>query len=105
MHLNTYQELAMEFNVLSDKTDIISYGVLNTASEAGEVAGKFAKAIRDGHPVDAEALLKEMGDVLWSLACLCEGLDTNLETVADLNILKLRQRQENGTISGSGDDR
>jgi NTP pyrophosphatase (non-canonical NTP hydrolase) len=74
-------------------------------SEAGEVAGKIKKVIRDGHELDEEAVMYELGDVLWYVAVLAHDLGYDLSTVAELNILKLKSRQTRGTLSGSGDNR
>ena len=105
MHLNQYQELALKASVLKTEQDMIDYGVLNLASEAGEVAGKFAKALRDGHEVDRDAVISELGDVLWSMAALCAGLQTNLDEVAYSNIQKVQDRTRRGVVGGSGDNR
>ena len=50
-------------------------------------------------------ITKEIGDVLWYIAALCEELDIGMETCAILNLNKLKQRQKRGTLQGSGDDR
>jgi NTP pyrophosphatase (non-canonical NTP hydrolase) len=79
------------------------------AEEAGEVAGKFAKAIRDSAgKVDEErkaAIVKELGDVMWFVAELATCLGVKLEDVAQKNLDKLASRKERGVIHGSGDDR
>lgn len=82
------------------------------AAEAGEVVGKFAKAIRDDDFLATEltwqrreAILAEVGDVLWFAALLCEELGTDLGTVADSNIEKLQGRKDRGTLGGDGDVR
>lgn len=87
----------------------IEYLVLGLASEAGEVAGKYKKIIRDNYGLMNEeskkALLDEVGDVLWYIARLCEELNTNMSVVAKANIEKLYSRKERGVIGGSGDNR
>ena len=82
------------------------------AAEAGEVVGKFAKAIRDDNYMEAdltperrEAILAEIGDVLWFAARLCDELDTTLEDVAEANVEKLQGRKARGTLGGDGDVR
>jgi NTP pyrophosphatase (non-canonical NTP hydrolase) len=79
------------------------------AEEAGEVAGKFAKAIRDSAgKVDEErkaAIVKELGDVMWFVAELATCLEVDLDLVAEMNLQKLASRKERGVICGSGDDR
>ena len=86
------------------------YPALGLAEEAGEVAGKYAKAIRDNNGVvfdhDREtAIIKELGDVLWFVAELATCLGVKLEDVAQKNLDKLASRKERGVIHGSGDDR
>ena len=85
------------------------YPALGLAEEAGEVAGKYAKAIRDNHGVidhDREtAIVKELGDVLWFVAELATCLGVDLDLVAEMNLQKLASRQARGVIGGSGDDR
>lgn len=87
----------------------LDYVVLGLASEAGEVAGKLKKVIRDNDGVftDAhkEALLSELGDVLWYCAMIALELDTPLSRVAQGNLDKLASRNERGVIGGSGDSR
>lgn len=87
--------------------DAVTYLALKLNGEAGEVAEKIGKFLRDGTAwadlvVDLE---KELGDVLWYITRLADELDIDLITVAGQNLRKLRDRQERGTLQGSGDDR
>lgn len=92
----------------------IMYCALGLAEEAGEVAGKFKKALRD-HAWDGtiedlpdtvrSAIVEEMGDVLWYLSQLARELHTDLDTVARVNYSKLQARLRRGTLHGSGDNR
>lgn len=85
------------------------YPALGLSEEAGEVAGKYAKAVRDcGGNIDGErreAIKKELGDVMWFVAELCTQLDLTLEDVMAANIEKLTSRKNRGVIHGSGDCR
>jgi NTP pyrophosphatase (non-canonical NTP hydrolase) len=85
------------------------YPALGLAAEAGEVADKYAKAIRDykGAINDERktAIVKELGDVMWFVAELATCLGVKLEDVAQKNLDKLASRKERGVIHGSGDDR
>ncbi|MEK7647901.1 MAG: nucleoside triphosphate pyrophosphohydrolase family protein [Patescibacteria group bacterium] len=85
------------------------YPALGLASEAGEVAGKIKKIIRDFNGVvDAERkeqLRAELGDVLWYTAQLALQLDLSLDDIAEANIAKLLSRKDRGVIQGSGDAR
>lgn len=85
------------------------YPTLGLASEAGEVAGKIKKIIRDKEGMVSEAdrqeLEKELGDVLWYIAQIATELKINLEDVAAHNLEKLFSRLERNRIGGSGDNR
>ena len=85
------------------------YPALGLAEEAGEVSGKFAKAVRDCNgKIDAErkeAIKKELGDVMWFVAELCTLLNVSLEEVMQQNIDKLTSRKERNVIHGNGDER
>jgi NTP pyrophosphatase (non-canonical NTP hydrolase) len=87
----------------------LEYLSLGLVSEAGEVAGKVKKIIRDHNseltPELIEALELELGDVLWYVAQMCSVLKTNMGVVANKNIEKLALRKQANTIKGSGDNR
>lgn len=89
---NDYQAEAMKTKAYPDDKRII-YPVGLLTEEAGEVAGKLNKYHRDG-VWDRDAIIKEMGDVMWALAALASDLNIKLEEVADRNIKKLRDRQK-----------
>lgn len=102
MDFYEYQVEAHSFAAYGDREE---YPVLALAEEAGEVVGKFAKALRKGVPVDKEAVAKELGDVLWNVAEIATILDLDLEEVAMVNILKLKDREDRGVLLGEGDNR
>ncbi len=109
MTFNDYQEAAGKTALYPNRGNNLTYPVLGLASEAGEVAGKYKKVIRDAggvvNPEEREKLLAEVGDVLWYVAAICSELDASLEDVARANIEKLASRAERNRISGSGDNR
>lgn len=96
---------------LDDTNHIVNYlyPAMALAEEAGEVAGKYAKAIRDnGGVIDEErklAIIKELGDVMWFVADLATNLNVSLEEVMQKNLDKLASRKARGVIHGDGDDR
>ena len=85
------------------------YPTLGLSGEAGEVADKIKKVLRDqdGKLEDATRTEneKELGDVLWYIAQIATELGLSLERVAAENIKKLLSRLERGAIKGSGDNR
>lgn len=107
MNMNEYQDLAVETAIYDDEFSVI-YPTLGLVGEAGEVAEKIKKGLRDGVE-DEEAWIKamsrELGDVLWYLAAISRDLGLTLEEVADENLAKLADRAERSTLQGSGDDR
>ncbi|MCA9430302.1 MAG: nucleotide pyrophosphohydrolase, partial [Candidatus Omnitrophica bacterium] len=52
-----------------------------------------------------EAIIKELGDVLWYVANLAKAYDLPLSEVAESNIDKLQSRADRGKIQGEGDNR
>lgn len=108
MTLDGYQLLALETAVYPEEHRI-TYPALGLAGEAGEVADKVKKVIRDNHgdfsPVKCEEIAMEIGDVLWYCAVLADRIGYRLDTIARMNCRKLKSRQLRGKISGSGDNR
>lgn len=104
-----------DYQLWTDKTAIypkdagIAYTILGLASEAGEVAGKFKKVIRDNGGFLTEdrrdQLVDELGDVLWYCARLATELKIPLEEVLQRNHDKLEDRLARNKIQGSGDNR
>ena len=116
MDFNLYQEKAHETanypsGTIGKEAHAVNYiyPALGLAEEAGEVAGKFAKAVRDnGGVFDCDRITsvsKELGDVLWFVAECCTVLGISMNDVAEQNIKKLADRKARGVISGSGDNR
>ena len=87
--------------------DAIDYCLLGLGGEIGELLQKRKKIIRDGvHGDDRDKLCSELGDVLWYVAMLCKELQSlTLTGIAMGNLEKLRDRQQRGTLQGSGDNR
>jgi len=82
---------------------------LGLTGEAGEVANKVKKIIRDGSNKNDEKLVSEIkaeiGDCLWYIAVLADDFNIKLSDIASTNIEKLANRKKNNTIHGSGDTR
>jgi len=108
MNFKEYQDRAVA-TAIYGAGNVIIYPALGLANEAGEVLGKIKKVLRDNNgefTIETnKAIGAEVGDVLWYMAALCRDLGIELNDVAELNIDKLRSRQERGVIQGSGDNR
>ena len=98
---NEYQEKCKS-TAIYPKRDAIAYLSLGLVSEAGEVAGKVKKHIRDGTESNVAS---EIGDVLWYCAMLANELGVNLGKILEKNLEKLNDRKQRGTLQGSGDTR
>lgn len=87
----------------------LEYLTLGLVSEAGEIAGKVKKIIRDKGGVfeaaDFYDLLDEAGDTLWYIARFVDHLGFDLSEAADRNLEKLKSRSARGVLIGSGDKR
>ena len=107
MLLSDYQRLSRRTATYPGAGENIVYPTLGLAGEAGEVAEKVKKLLRDDAGVMTDerlqALAGELGDVLWYVAQVATEAD--LEEVAQANLDKLLSRQERGVLSGSGDSR
>ena len=105
MTLNDYQIKAKATAVYpSNSRNALMYTSLGLASEAGEVAGKVKKLLRDA-VWSKDAMRDELGDVLWYVSALAGHIGYTLEEVAQANIDKLADRKERNRIQGSGDYR
>lgn len=105
MNADDYQRLAAR--TLIDGPDaaysgadiMLVWNALGLAGEAGEVADTIKKAVFHQHGIDRDALIKELGDVLWYVAALCSKLDVSMSDVMERNIAKLKRRYPDGYSS------
>jgi NTP pyrophosphatase (non-canonical NTP hydrolase) len=108
MDLNDYQNAAKRTAVYAEHHRVI-YPALGLASEAGEVAGKIKKVLRDQGAdfaqAPTDALKDELGDVLWYVAVLADDLGLSLNQIASDNLAKLQSRLARGRLGGAGDVR
>ena len=106
MNFYEYQVGAIKTAVYPKKY-AVSYPALGLAEEAGEVCGKISKMMRDGINLQdqKQAIAAEMGDVLWMLAALAHDCGLSLQSIAEMNVEKLKKRQKEGTLHGEGDNR
>ena len=98
-----YQNAASDTAIYKTEHQVL-YPALGLAAEAGEVANKVKKMLRDGN-FNREDVAAEVGDCLWYIAALCRDLNFDMGYIARCNLDKLHSRMERGTIQGSGDKR
>jgi NTP pyrophosphatase (non-canonical NTP hydrolase) len=108
MEFNEYQKLAATTMVYGTGNKVV-YPTLGLCGEAGEVAEKIKKVLRDNNGVftdeKKEEIKKELGDVFWYLAAISTDLGLDLDEVAQLNIDKLFSRLKRNKLHGDGDNR
>ena len=106
--LDMYQQVAKQTAIYPREQAII-YPTLGLTGEAGEVANKVKKIIRDGTNKNNENLVQEIsaeiGDCLWYISVLADDIGVKLSDIANSNLEKLANRKKKGTIRGSGDTR
>ena len=106
--LDMYQQVAKQTAIYPREQAII-YPTLGLTGEAGEVANKVKKIIRDDGSKINEGLVQEIsaeiGDCLWYISVLADDIGIKLSDIANANLIKLANRKEKGTIHGSGDTR
>ena len=78
---------------------------LGLVGEAGEVAEKIKKYLRDNTKVDKQDIVSELGDILFYNTSISNYFDSNLQQIMEMNMAKLNDRAKRGVIKGSGDKR
>ena len=111
MTFDEYQEFAKTTAIYSDNAKVV-YPTLGLSGEAGEVAEKVKKNIRKSkfcsfefYGNELDDIAKELGDVLWYVSALASDIGYSLEDIAQINMEKLKSRQERNKIEGEGDNR
>ena len=109
MTFEEYQKLSRKTAIYPDKDNNFIYPTLGLTGEAGEVAEKIKRVLRDNNRVvddlKKQEIKKELGDVLWYLSQIATELDLSLNDIACFNIEKVNSRQERNKLSGDGDNR
>ena len=105
MDFKTYQKKARLTAQYPNLGSNNIYPTLGLVGETGEVAEKIKKRIRDDTKVSPDAILSELGDVLFYTTALANYYNFNLASVIAQNMFKLDGRETRGTIKGSGDER
>jgi NTP pyrophosphatase (non-canonical NTP hydrolase) len=109
VNCDDYQRAALRTARSKDAPDEFMHLVLGLVGEAGEIAEKVKKLVRDQGSdlarLDRDAMAAELGDVLWYTAVLADFLGLSLDDVARRNVDKLADRQRRAVLGGSGDTR
>jgi len=108
MSLDQYQQWT-ESTAVYPRIDELPYLTLGLVGEAGEIANKVKKILRDQNGVmtigDMDAISDELGDCLWYLARLADITGNSLTMIVRQNVEKLEDRKRRGVLGGSGDQR
>lgn len=111
INLDDYQLQATQHAIYPGQDTFIGlvYTALKMNGEAGELAEKVGKIMRDDGGFTSQekkdAMILELGDVLWYISAAANELGVTLADVADRNLRKLASRSDRGKLSGSGDNR
>jgi len=109
MTFKSFQKKSWETAIYPNKYSNLYYPVLGLTGEAGEIANKIKKIMRDDDgeitELRKEEIFNELGNCLWYLAAICSVLEINMDEMAKKNIDKLQSRKKRGKIKGSGDKR
>ncbi len=97
--------LWVEDKIMTTGKDRLIENTLGLVGEAGEVAEKIKKLIRDESRFTSAEIVKELGDVVFYATAIANYYNSSLDEVLKVNVDKLNGRAERGTLSGSGDNR
>jgi len=108
MNANSYQQWTLSTAIYpgagTGNDSELSYLALGLNGEAGEVADKIKKLLRD-NKLDVGGVIYELGDVCWYVASLADSLGYSLEDILTINNAKLESRKTRDVLTGSGDER
>ena len=102
--LKTYSDW-VETKILTSSDERLVENTLGLVGEAGEVAEKVKKLIRDKSRFTKDDIIKELGDVIFYVTALANYYGSDLQEVIEKNVVKLDGREARGTLKGNGDNR
>lgn len=110
--IEDYEGLVAETAIYPREIPML-YVACGIAGEAGEVADKVKKLMRDKNLMETKAIVtedklalaKEVGDVMWYVTAAAKDLGYTLQEIMQMNADKLLKRKATGTLQGSGDNR
>ena len=95
----------VESKILTSGDERLVENTLGLVGEAGEVAEKVKKLIRDKSRFTKQDIVKELGDVVFYVTAIANYYESDLSEVIEENVIKLDGREARGTLKGSGDNR
>ena len=97
MNVNEYQQEAMTLlNPAIPPKDVLLNALMGLCGESGEAIDLLKKHLFQGHELEQDKLIKELGDVAWYLAETAYALDLSLEDILRGNLEKLKNRYPKG---------
>lgn len=97
MNADAYQQEAMSLlNPALTEKDVLMNALMGLCGESGEAIDLMKKHLYQGHDLDREKLIGELGDVAWYLAEAATGLGVDLSEVMQRNLDKLHARYPDG---------
>ena len=97
MRIDDYQKEAMTLlNPALTEKDVLMNALMGLCGEAGEAIDLMKKHLYQGHELDRQKLVKELGDVAWYLAEAATGLGMPLSEIMQGNLDKLHRRYPQG---------
>ncbi len=99
MNIEKYQRMAMRTasGGRDEPTESkLLNGILGLVGEVGEVVDHIKKVIFQGHDLNTELITEELGDILWYVALLSNGIGVSLDVIMKENIVKLKRRYPDG---------
>jgi len=94
--LDEYQNLALRTNNTNDFEKNIVASALGLCGESGEVGDTVKKWYAQGHSLNSDNVIEELGDIMWYVSLMAYTLGYTLSEVATINIEKLRKRYPDG---------
>lgn len=95
MTINEYQKAVLR-TAPKNKDLWLDNSCLGLAGEVGEVCDIVKKHRYQGHGLNENHIIEELGDVAWYLALACASIDIALEEVLKSNVDKLKKRYPEG---------
>tara|TARA_R100001377_G_C3156045_1_gene98014 strand:- start:193 stop:567 length:375 start_codon:yes stop_codon:yes gene_type:complete len=95
----------VEDKIFTKSDERLVENTLGLVGEAGEVAEKVKKLIRDKSRFTKDDIIKELGDVIFYVTALANYYGSDLQEVIEKNVVKLDGREARGTLKGNGDNR